>query len=175
MTISGAFADLPLGINPWLLLAQIVNFGILYWILSRFVFPSLMKTMDDRATTIRQGVENANNAKLALNQANQQADGIIQEARHQSQQIIAEGTTAGERVRAQIEEEARARADEIARQAQQRIAQEEAQARNALRQQVADLAISAAGYVVGESLDGPKQRRLVEEFIAQSDTPSEVK
>src|SRR5579884_2439491 len=175
MTISGAFADLPLGINPWLLLAQIINFGILYWILSRFVFPALMRTMDERAARIREGVENAARADISLKQANQQAESIIQEARRQSQQIIAEGTAAGERVRAQIEDEAHARADEIARQGQQRIAQEEAQARNALRQQVADLAISAAGYVIGESLDGQKQRRLVEEFITRSETTTEVK
>lgn len=175
MTISGAFAELPLGINPYLLIAQMINFGILYFILSKFVFPSIMETLDERAATIRQGVENAELAKTQLQQANQRADGIILDAQHKSQQIIADGTTAGERVRAQIEVEAHTRADEIARQAQQRIAQEEAQAKNALREQVADLAINVAGRVIGESLDTPKQRRLVEEFIAQSDTRAEVK
>lgn len=175
MTFSGAFADLPLGINPYLLIAQAVNFGILFFILSRYVFPAITKTLDERAATIRQGVENADRAKKDLDRANQQAQGIIQDAQRQSQQIIADGTTAGERVRAQIEAEARGRADEIARQAQQRIAQEEAQAKNALRQEVVDLAINAAGVVVGESLDGPKQRRLVDEFITQNDAASGVK
>jgi F-type H+-transporting ATPase subunit b len=175
MIISGAFAELPLGINPWLLLAQVINFGILYWILSKYVFPAIMKTLDARAATIRQGVENADRAKKDLEQANQQAQGIIQDAQRKSQQIIADGTTAGERVRAQIEAEAHGRADEIARQAQQRIAQETAQAKNALRQEVVDLAITAAGAVVGESMDAPKQRRLVDEFIAQNDAASGVK
>ena len=160
-------ADLPLGLNPLLFLAQLVNFGILYWILARFAFPALRKTLDERAATIREGIANAEEAKQSLNKANQQAQGIIQQAQQRGQQIIAEATTNGERLRVQYENEAKARADEVAEQNRRRMAQEESQARNALRQQVADLAISAAGRVVGESLDGPRQRRLVDEFIAE--------
>jgi len=157
---------LPLGINVGLLIAQIINFSILWYILRRFAFPILFKTLDQRTTTIREGIENAERARTDLAKSQQQGDVIILEAQRQSQKIIADGTAAGERVRAQIEAEAHVRASEIAKQAQQRIAQEEAQSRNALRQQVADLAIDAAGRVIGESLDGPKQRRLVNEFIA---------
>jgi len=160
-------AELPLGINPGLLLAQLVNFGILYFILARFAFPALRKTLDERSATIRQGIENAEHAKTALAQAQQQADGIIHAAQQRSQQIIADATTAGERVRAQIEAEAKARAEEIAAQNQRRIAQEEAQAQNALRQRTADLAIQAASAVVGRSLDNNDQRRLVEQFLAE--------
>ena len=159
-------STLPFGINVGLLIAQFLNFAILWFVLSRFAFPVILRTLDQRAATIREGVENAERARTDLSKAQHQADGIIQEAQRKSQQIIADGTTAGERVRAQIEDEARARAGEIAKQAQQRIVQEEAQARNALRVQVADLAINAASRVVGESMDGPRQRRLVDEFIA---------
>jgi F-type H+-transporting ATPase subunit b len=161
-------ADLPFGINPGLLLAQIVNFIVLFWLLNRFAFPALRRTLDDRAATIRQGVENAERARNELAKAQQSADEIILDARRQGQQIITEATIAGQRVRAQIEAEARTSAEGIIQQAELRIRQEEAQARNALRQQVADLAIDAASRVVGESLDGPRQRRLVEEFVAQA-------
>jgi F-type H+-transporting ATPase subunit b len=160
-------ADLPLGLNPLLFLAQLVNFGILYYILNRFAFPALRKTLDARTATIREGIANAEEAKQSLARANEQAQGIIQQAQQRGQQIIADATTNGERLRVQFENEAKARAVEVAEQNRRRMAQEEAQARNALRQQVADLAISAAGRVVGESLDGPRQRRLVDEFIAE--------
>jgi len=170
MTMVGVLAadGLPLGLNPLLLGAQIINFLVLWFILSRFVFPIIFKTLDERTTTIREGIENAERARNELANAQQQADTIIQAAQTRSQQIIAEGTANGERVRAKIEEDAHTRADEIARQGQQRIRQEEAQAKNQLRQQVANLAIDAAGRVIGESLDGPRQRKLVEDFVAQS-------
>ncbi len=167
MFVHGALAELPLGINPLLLGAQILNFGILYYILNRFAFPALRKTLDDRATIIRKGVEDAAQARFDLENAQKQADQVILEARQRGQQIIADATIAAQRVRAQIEEDARARAGEIAAQAQVRIQQEEAQAKNALNQYVANLAIDAASRVVGESLDGTRQRRLVEEFVAQ--------
>ncbi len=167
MLVPHVVADLPLGINPWLLGAQLLNFGILYFILAKFAFPALYKTLDQRAATIRQGVENSERAKTELAKAQQQADGIIQAAQQRSQQIIADAGTAGERVRAQIEAEAKARAAEIAEQNRRRMAQEEAQAQNALRQQTADLAIQAASVVVGRSLDNSDQRRLVEQFLTE--------
>ena len=166
--VLAAEGGLPLGINPLLLLAQIVNFGILFFILSRFAFPPLMRTLDQRAATIREGVENAARAKLELDRAEQQRESIIQAAQQRAQQIISDATAAGERQRAKIEEDAKLRAEEIAQQGRVRIQQEEAQARNALRQEVADLAIGAASRVIGESMDGTRQRRLVEEFVAQT-------
>jgi F-type H+-transporting ATPase subunit b len=167
MIVPHVVADLPLGINPWLLGAQLVNFGILYFILARFAFPALFKTLDQRAATIRQGVENAERAKAELARAQQQADGIVQAAQQRSQQIINDASVAGERVRAQIEAEAKNRAEEIAEQNRRRMTQEEAQAQNALRQQTADLAIQAASVVVGRSLDGQDQRRLVDQFLTE--------
>lgn len=159
---------LPLGINPYLLGAQILNFLILFYILQRWAFPALMKTLDERAATIREGVENAERSKAELANAEQQRASIVLQAQQRAQQIVSDATTAGERQRAQIEEEAKVRADEIAAQGRQRILQESAQARNALRQEIADIAIDAASRVVGESLDGPRQRRLVEEFVSQT-------
>ncbi len=165
----GATSTLPLGINPLLLLAQIINFGILFYVLQRFAFPALFKTLDERAATIRKGVEDAASAKLELERAEQQREAIITEARQKGLQAINEASAAADRVRAQMEAEARVHADEIIQQAQQRIRQEEAATRLALRQQVADLAINAASTVVGESLDGTRQRRIVEEFIVQAE------
>lgn len=169
MHLAIADSSLPLGINPLLLLAQLINFGILFYILNRFAFPALLKTLDERSATIRKGVEDAARAEAELQQAQQQGEAILTEKRQQGQQAIADAMAAAERVRVQLEAEAKAQANDILVQAQQRIRQEEAASRNALRQQVADLAINAASTVVGESLDGPKQRRLVEEFITKSE------
>lgn len=168
-----ATSELPLGINPWLLLAQIFNFLILWYILARWVFPALFRTLDDRAKTINEGVEKADRAKSELEQAKQKADALIQDAQRKGQQVLNEVTVNAEKLRVKLEDDAHASADRILQQEQQRIKQLEAQTRNSLMQEVADIAIHAATQVIGESLDGPKQRKLVQEFLDQS--PSEVK
>jgi F-type H+-transporting ATPase subunit b len=158
---SGASA--PLGINIGLLLAQIFNFLLLWFILSKFVFPALMRTLDERSAKIAEGIDNAKRAEQELKDADKESARIIQEARLQSQQIISDGSVAAERIRSQLETEARAKADEIVQQGRLRLQQEESQTRNALRQEIATLAISAASQVIGESLDSAKQHRIVAE------------
>ena len=90
------------------------------------------------------------------------------EARQDAQRTLEQAIKAGEHIRTEIEQEARDRAHQIIDQAQTRIQQEVSQARNELRQQVADLAIMAAERVIGNSLDSATNRRLVNEFVAQS-------
>ena len=157
-----------LGINAWFLVSQIVSFLILYYILRRWVFPAIMKTLDKRASVIREGVENAETARQKLAEAEKQAALILDQARKEAQQTLAQATQAAENVRAEIEQEAHSRANAIVEQAQVRIQQETAQARAQLRTQVANLAILAAGQVVQASLDDAGHRRLVDEFVAQT-------
>ncbi len=166
--LAAATSELPLGINPLLLLAQIFNFLVLWYILNRWVFPALFRTLDDRAKTISEGVEKADRAKSELDQAKQKSDSMIQDAQRKGQQILNEVTVNAEKLRVKLEDDAHASANRILQQEQLRIQQLEAQTRNSLMQDVADLAINAATQVIGESLDGPKQRKLVQEFLSQS-------
>jgi F-type H+-transporting ATPase subunit b len=168
LAISAHAADLPLGINVWNLAAQAVTFFIVLLILAKWVFPIFTKTMDQRARVIQEGVENTERSRVALVDAERRVEALVEEARQQSQQTLTQATQAGERLRAEIEQEATQRGREIVAQAEKRIEQEIAQAKAELRTQVADLAISAAEQVIGSSMDDATNRRLVNEFVAQS-------
>ncbi|HEX9035800.1 MAG TPA: F0F1 ATP synthase subunit B [Ktedonobacterales bacterium] len=157
-----------LGINLGSLIAQLVAFAILYFVLARFVFPILTKTLDERKATIQEGVNNAEKAKQDLANAEKRIEGMLNEARLESQKVIATATTAAERLKADIETQAQQRAREIEQQAGARIEQQVSKAKAELRQQVADLAIAAAEKVIGGSMDTTTNRRLVDEFVAQS-------
>ena len=161
-------ADLPLGINIWNLVAQIITFGIVLIVLAKWAFPALTKTLDQRSTFIREGVDNADKARRELKETETRVQAIMNDARQEAQATIARATQAAEHVRAEIEEEANGRARDILAQAEKRIQQEIAQARAQLRQEVADLAIQAAEHVTGSTLDTTTNRRLVDEFVAQS-------
>ncbi len=157
-----------LGINIWMFASQLVSFLVLFLVLARWGFPVLLRTLDKRALTIREGVENAEKARHELANTEKRIAGMMEEARLEAQRTLEQAIKAGEHVRVEIEQEARDRARQTLEQAQARIQQEVAQASVELRQQVADLAILAAEQVIGNSLDSATNRRLVNEFVAQS-------
>lgn len=157
-----------MGINIWNFASQLVTFLILLFILGKWVFPAIMKTLDRRAAVIQEGIENAQKAQRELADAQKRVEALIDQARKDAQATIAKATQAAEHVRLEIEQEAQGRARDIIAQADKRIQQEIAQARTQLRQEVADLALQAAEHVIGNSLDTTTSRRLVSEFVANS-------
>lgn len=157
-----------LGINVGALLSQTLIFVILLAVLWIFVFPVLTKTLDERRARIQDGIDNAERAKQDLASAEKRIEAMLNDARLESQKVIASATTVAERLKADIEAQAQQRAREIEIQAGARIEQQVTKAKAELRQQVADLAIAAAEKVIGGSMDTTTNRRLVDEFVSQS-------
>lgn len=157
-----------MGINTVLFVSQLLSFLILFLVLRQFVWPVLLRTLDKRALTIQEGVANAEKARRELGEAEQRIQQMMERARLDAQNTLDQATKTSEKVRAEIEQEARDRARQIVDQAQAQTRQMVAQAQVELRQQVADLAILAAERVIGKSVDSTTNRQLVNEFVAQS-------
>lgn len=159
-----------LGINALALLSQIVSFGVVFIILWRWGYPAILRTLERRQTTIREGVENAEKAKRDLEEANARAEQILAGARRQAQDTIDRASGAAEREASRIIDEANARAQQVEQQYIARIRQEAAQAREELSRLVVNLSIDAAGRVIGKSVDNKDNRRLVQEFVSSNQT-----
>jgi len=157
-----------MGINLVLFASQLISFLILFFVLWKWVFPLLIKTLDKRAQTIQEGVANAEKAQRALAEAETRIQGMLEDARKDAQHTLEQARKAGEQLRASIETDARGSATRIVQQAQAQTKQIVEQARADLRQQVADLAIMAAEHVIGNSMDTATNRRLVSEFVART-------
>ena len=158
------------GINGLAFLSQLVSFGIVFYILWRWGFPAIVKTLEKRQAVIREGVENAEKAKSDLAEATARAEQVLQEARLQAQETIAQATRVAEREANRIQEEAYTRTAQIEQQQVARIQQEAARARAELSRLVVNLSISAAAKVISKSVDSSDNRRLVEEFVHASET-----
>ena len=157
-----------LGINWPGFLAQLVSFGIVFFILARFAFPMVQRTLEKRTAVIQEGVENAERAKRDLAEATANAERIIREARQQQQEIITSAQKMAEKETARIIDEANARAAQLEQQQIARIQQEAARARAELSRLVVNLSIDAAGKVISRSVDSTDNRRMVEEFVSQA-------
>ena len=166
------FADIlgSFGINTLAFISQLISFTIVFLILWRWGFPVIQRTLEKRQAVIREGVENAEQAKRDLQNANEQAEQIRRDAQQQAQNIIAQAQKTAERESARIQEETQGRLHQMEEQQVARIKQEAAQAREELSRLVVNLSISAASKVISKSVDSTDNRRLVEEFVSASES-----
>lgn len=159
-----------LGINTIAFLSQLVSFGVVFWLLWKWGLPAITGTIDKRNAIISEGVENAEKARKALEDAKKDAEQLLLDARRQGQETIAQATRAAENEATRIREEAEARSKQIEQQYAERTRQEAARARAELNHLVVNLTINAASKVISKSVDSSDNRRLVEEFVTSSNS-----
>lgn len=154
-------------VDGWKLAFQVVNFLILLFLLNRFLFKPILARLDERQAKISRGLEDAEAASRDREQARAEREAAVEEARSEAQAMIARSTKIAEDTRNEILATARADAEKVTQRAREEIRAEKEQAMAELRAQVADLALAAAGRLVKAEMDGPTQRRLVEDFLAE--------
>ncbi len=154
---------------PGLMIWTLICFAITFYVLKRFAFGPIQKTIDERRDRIRKAVEEADQArtdarnlleehKQLMGQAKGEAAGILAEARKVADAQI-------ERVKAESEVERQRRLEETKRQ----IEAETKRSLDQIRSEVADLTLAATARVTGKVLDAEDQRRLIDEAIAELD------
>jgi len=149
------------------LFAQLVVFFILAWFTMKFVWPPIMKALDERAAKIADGLAAADKAKTDLQLAERRATDELRKARETANELRA----GAERQGAQIIEEARAEAARIvaaARTAAEGEAAVAAQrAKEALRDQVALLAVAGAERILRKEIDAARHADLLNQLKAE--------
>jgi F-type H+-transporting ATPase subunit b len=150
---------------PGLMIWTLIAFGITFFVLRRYAFGPIQKTIDERRDRIRQAVEEADNARNEARELLEQNRAILAQARSESAEILAEARRVSdaqlERAKQEAEVERQRRMEETRRQ----IDAETARAIGQIRSEVADLTVEATERVVGKVLDSADQRRLVEEAV----------
>ncbi len=157
-----------LGIDHNRLLQQIVNFGILLFLLQMFLYKPVLKLLAERKERIRKGLEDADKAKAALASAQADYEKRQEEARKDAQAVIAQASQVSERVREEILTEARKEAQAVVAKAREEIEYERKRVLAELRQEVASLAVMAAGRVINRQLDESAHRQLIQDFLAET-------
>jgi F-type H+-transporting ATPase subunit b len=159
-----------LGLNLPMLIAQIVGFLVLLYILSKLLYRPLLKVMDERADRIKESLEAAERAKEQAAASQEQMQEDIRKAREEGQQMIAQARDVASRFR--DEEMAKAREEISAERAKAEadIQRERDAAIEDLRQEFAGLAISAAERVVERSLSESDHRNIIDRVLEESGT-----
>lgn len=155
-------------INLFWVIVSALNFILFFIIIWTFAFKPVSAMLSQRKDRIEQGLKDAEAARL--DRANGEAERIatLAEARREANDILVRAQKVAQESR---DADIAATKDELERMRVRAAAEIEAEKVRAIadvRAEVADLALLAAGRVVGESMTDDRQRRLVDEFLSGS-------
>lgn len=158
----GGLLEINSGLMVWTVLIFLLVLGILY----RTAFPHILGAVEAREAKIRDLIAEAEKdreeARIALEEQKKE----LEETRAKVHEMVAEGKTAGEKIREDIVGEARKQADELLARTRRDVRQELERAKSELRVEAVDIAIAAASKLVERNLDEEDNRRLVKEYLA---------
>lgn len=161
------------GIDWRLLAIQAVNFGILLFVLHRFLYRPLFAILEKRRKMVEESLRQAKEIASLHERVQKERDEILRRAREDAGRLIEEGQKRakgeGDRIRVHAQEEAVA----LLERARQEIADEKTRAMAEIRKEAAELVLLATGAVLKEKVDAEKDRRLIEETIRH--LPPQVK
>lgn len=154
-------------------LVELFAFAIMLFILGKYVVPPINKAMAARQDAIRQHFTELEQARAEADQAKEEFQAQIADARHEAARIREDAREQGAAIMAEMREQAQADANRIVEHAHTQIEADRKAAVASLRNEVGTLATSLAGKIVGEALeDDDRQKRVVDRFLADLDADS---
>jgi len=153
------------GVEWQLLLAQIINFLIIFYLLKRFLYKPLFGLLKKRADAIKEGVEKAEEGKKALDDALGKEKKIIKDAQDTAKKIIADAREHGTILAKEIEERAKKQTDRMIEEAKIQIAQETKLAEQQLNKHVAEISIEMLKKSLGNVFGDKEQSEVVAKAV----------
>ena len=135
------------------LVAQIVVFFILAWFTMKFVWPPIMKALDERATKIADGLAAAERGKQSLDLAAKRSAETVREGKEKVAEVLAQADKRALQIIEAAKVQAKVEADKIFAGAQAEIEQEAARVKESLRERVAELAVAGAEKILRREVD----------------------
>lgn len=148
-----------------LIIAQLVNFAIVLFVLYKFAYGPMMKMMNERTNKIEKGLKDAEDSQKKLAEITEKEKEVLVEARKQAQEIVAKAEAAASKTKDEIIAESKQQAQKILDDTAKKIEQEKNQMLAEVKTQVAELVVAATGKIIDEKMDSDKDRELITNAI----------
>jgi F-type H+-transporting ATPase subunit b len=145
------------------LIAQVVLFAIVYWVLKRYAFKPVIAMLEERRHRIEEGQLNAENIKKQLAAAEAKYQEILSKANMEAQRLIEEVRASGDRLAEQKRQEAIAAAEEISLKAQEAMTLERDRLMAEMKRELGRLVVETTTRVTGKVLTPEDHQRIDEE------------
>ncbi len=149
------------------LIAQIIVFGILIWFTMKFLWPPISGAMDERAKRIAEGLSAAERAQAELKDADARVAEEIKKARAQATEIVDKAHAQANQIVDKAKTDALLEAARVKASAQADIDGMVGKAREALRGQVAALAVQGASKIVQREIDPAAHKALLDQLVTE--------
>ena len=149
--------------------AQVISFLILFFVLRGIVWKRFLKVLDDRKGRIASEFKGIEDSKADLARLKADYESQINNIDQIAKTKLEEAVSEGKRIAEEIRENANAEALQIIEKTDEAIKAEILRAREEYRDEIVDIAISAAGKVIEERLTEAQDKRIVEDFLSRVD------
>jgi F-type H+-transporting ATPase subunit b len=153
-------------INLFWIVTQAVSFLLFLTIIYLVAFRRIGSVLNERRDRIEQGLRDADAARRERERAADEKLAVLTQARQEANEIVTRAQKVADETRQRELDATRQELERVRTQAAAEIEAEKERALSEVRGQVAELALRAAGKVVGETMNEPRERRLVEEFLS---------
>lgn len=154
---------------PGLMIWTLICFAITFYVLKRFAFGPIQRTIDERRERIRKAVEEADHAREEARELLEQHRQLVAQSKGEAADILADARKVADAQLERVKEESEAERLRRLAETQRQIGAETKRSLDLIRSEVAELTLQATARVAGKVLDAEDQRRLIDEAIAELD------
>ncbi|MFA7253944.1 MAG: F0F1 ATP synthase subunit B [Patescibacteria group bacterium] len=156
-----------LGIDLKLMIAQVVNFGILFFLLSKFAYKPIVKMIEERQTKVEQGLKDAEAAGKSRSEAEIDAEKIREQAYKDANEILKNAKEAANLEAGEIVKKASEQADRIMLTAKEEAASSKSKVLTEAKGEISSLIITALDKIVGKEIDSAQKEKLTRKAISE--------
>ena len=149
------------------LVTQMVVFGIVIWVVMKFIWPVILGAMDEREKKIAAGLAAAEQGQKDLSEAKSRAEDVIKEARTRALAIESQARTQANQILDEARKAASLEGEKALASAKSQIELESNRARDQLRGQVVSLAVAGARRVLEKEIDAKAHGELLDQLAAK--------
>ena len=154
-----------LGVNPWTALFTLANTVTLFLVLKKMLFKPVLQMIEDQQNEIDDMYRQADESNRQAKALQTEYEAKFAAASEEAERLVKDAILRGQSREEEIVRQANAEADAIREKASADIAQEKKKAVAEAKGEISDLALEIAQKMIGKSLDGNDQKRLVDSFI----------
>ena len=146
---------------------QLLAFILFVWFCMKYVWPPMLKILEEREKEIADGLNAASEGRRELEEANARKEEILGEAKKEAADLVGQANQRANQLVEEAKTNAQEEAEKIKVSAQNDIEQSAKRAREELRSEVATLAIAGAEKILNSEIDEKKNSELIEELTKE--------
>jgi len=153
------------GVDWKLLIAQLINFFVLFFVLKRYAYGPIVKMLDERKDKIEKGIKDSEAATKKLAEMEQREKETLAAAREEAQKIMKIAEETGKNVQADIIATAHQEAEKMIEDAKKKIEGEKEKLIHEVKAEISGLVVMATEKILNEKIDANKDKELIEKSI----------